>query len=157
MNTDTPTPLTDALELTLTTWTIADLNSAMEHARTLERELAAEKSARAEADKGNMIAHKALRRRAEHAEAKCLEYEEAARVAADETCTRGEQHCTCVPLLRAKLAHAQDKANSIGQDDVLSALTRLLNALEHLPDCDVNDINPDGIVKPCNCHAPISL
>ena len=22
---------------------------------------------------------------------------------------------------------------------------------EHLPDCDVNDINPDGITKPCNC------
>ena len=21
----------------------------------------------------------------------------------------------------------------------------------HNPDCDVNDINPDGIVKPCNC------
>jgi hypothetical protein len=22
---------------------------------------------------------------------------------------------------------------------------------DHLPDCDVNDRNPDGIVKPCNC------
>lgn len=25
--------------------------------------------------------------------------------------------------------------------------------IEHNPDCDVNDINPDGIVKPCNCGA----
>ncbi len=23
----------------------------------------------------------------------------------------------------------------------------------HHPDCDVNDVNPDGIVKPCNCGA----
>jgi hypothetical protein len=25
--------------------------------------------------------------------------------------------------------------------------------IEHNPDCDVNDINPDGIKKPCNCGA----
>jgi len=25
----------------------------------------------------------------------------------------------------------------------------------HLPDCDVNDHNPDGISKPCNCFAHI--
>jgi hypothetical protein len=23
--------------------------------------------------------------------------------------------------------------------------------MNHHPDCDVNDINPDGIKKPCNC------
>lgn len=25
--------------------------------------------------------------------------------------------------------------------------------MEHNPDCDVNDQNPDGIRKPCNCRA----
>ena len=33
------TPLTDALELSLTTWTIDDLNKSMSHARQLETEL----------------------------------------------------------------------------------------------------------------------
>ena len=33
------TPLTDALELSLTTWTIDDLNKSMAHARQLEQEL----------------------------------------------------------------------------------------------------------------------
>ena len=32
-------PRTDALELSLTTWTIDDLNKSMSHARQLEREL----------------------------------------------------------------------------------------------------------------------
>ena len=26
---------------------------------------------------------------------------------------------------------------------------------EHSPDCDVNDINPEGIRKPCNCGQTI--
>lgn len=28
---------------------------------------------------------------------------------------------------------------------------------DHSPDCDTQDINPDGIRKPCNCGAPSSL
>ena len=35
----TPTPRTDALELSLTSWTIDDLNKSMSHARQLEQEL----------------------------------------------------------------------------------------------------------------------
>ena len=36
---NTRTPRTDALELSLTTWTIDDLNKSMSHARQLEQEL----------------------------------------------------------------------------------------------------------------------
>ena len=46
---NTPTPRTDALELSLTTWTIDDLNKSMSHARKLERELTESQSRRDEA------------------------------------------------------------------------------------------------------------
>lgn len=29
--------------------------------------------------------------------------------------------------------------------------------MTHNPDCDVNDINPDGIKKPCNCGSACSI
>jgi hypothetical protein len=31
------------------------------------------------------------------------------------------------------------------------------SAFDHSPDCDVNDANPDGIKKPCNCGADMRL
>ena len=46
---NTPTPRTDALELSLTTWTIDDLNKSMAHARQLEQELTESRSRRDEA------------------------------------------------------------------------------------------------------------
>jgi hypothetical protein len=36
-------------------------------------------------------------------------------------------------------------------DDVKRAMMSNSNLAAHLPDCDINDRNPDGIRKPCNC------
>ena len=46
--------------------------------------------------------------RAERAEAKLADIENAMKGAMDETCG-AEKHCSCVPLLRAKLTELQDK------------------------------------------------
>jgi hypothetical protein len=40
-----------------------------------------------------------------------------------------------------------------GETMYSTAACQTIEAIKHLPYCDVNDINPDGIVKPCNCDA----
>lgn len=38
-------------------------------------------------------------------------------------------------------------------DMLMRRLLALGDANPHSPDCDTLDLNPEGIVKPCNCRA----
>lgn len=49
----------------------------------------------------------------EEAQEELQDYRDAAKVAADETCTAGERHCTCVPLLRATLSKVIKERDSL--------------------------------------------
>ena len=44
-----------------------------------------------------------------------------------------------------------DLTNAAAEIERLEAKVKDLEAMRHSPDCDINDKNPDGIAKPCNC------